>query len=153
MVALMINALELKRTDKVLEIGTGSGYQAAILGELSDRVVSIERLPSLARSAKKRLASLGYNNVEIRCAEKTLGWKLGGPYDAIIVAAGAPKIPHEIIEQLSIGGRLIVPVGSMTIQELMKITKTKEGYITKTLGSCRFVPLLGIGAWPIPAKL
>ena len=147
-VALMIRALELRQTDKVLEIGSGSGYQAAVIGELADHVIGIERIQSLADSAGKRLACLGYDNVEIRYAEERMGWERGAPYDAIIVAAGAPKLPRELMEQMSVGGRLVIPVGSLTSQELMKVTRTEEAYSVKTLGACRFVPLLGKGAWP-----
>ena len=146
-VALMIGALELRRVDKVLEIGTGSGYQAAILAELAQRIVSVERIELLADSARKRLASLGYCNVEVHQAEDGLGWLAEAPYDAIIVAAGAPRLPGELIDQLRIGGRLVVPVGSREEQELMKISKTADGFSVRTLAPCRFVPLIGEGAW------
>ena len=147
-VALMIRALELKRTDRVLEIGSGSGYQAAVISELVDHVIGIERIQSLADSARKRLACLHYNNVEIQYAEERLGWERRAPYDAIIVAAGAPTLPRQLMEQMSVGGRLVIPVGSLTSQELMKVTRIEKAYSVKTLGACRFVPLLGEGAWP-----
>ena len=144
----MVGALELRRTDKVLEIGTGSGYQAAILAELAARVVSVERFSSLADSARERLHSLGYTNVEVFQAEEGLGWPREAPYDAIVVAAGAPRLPRELIEQLAIGGRLVIPVGSMEIQELMKVIRTADSFSVRTMGDCRFVPLMGDGAWP-----
>ena len=147
-VALMVSALELRRTDRVLEIGTGSGYQAAILAELASEVLSLERLPSLADSASRRLESLGYSNVEVRLAGRGLGWPEGAPYDAIIVAAGAPKLAKELMVQLAVGGRLVIPVGSQEGQELMSVHRTKDGFSVKTLGPCRFVPLIGEGAWP-----
>lgn len=147
-VALMLRALELRRSDRVLEIGSGSGYQAAIMAELAGEVIGVERIGSLADSARERLASLGYTNVEIVHAERRLGWRRGSPYDAIIVAAGAPKLPSELMEQMAVGGRLVIPVGSMESQDLMKVTRTADAYSVRTLGPCRFVPLLGEGAWP-----
>ena len=147
-VALMVRALELRRTDKVLEIGTGSGYEAAILAELAGRVVTVERIVSLAESAKERLTSLGYDSVEVVVAEKRLGWEKEGPYDAIVVAAAAPKLLRGLMDQMSIGGRLVIPVGSKANQELMKVTRSDDAYSVQTLGACRFVPLIGEGAWP-----
>ena len=144
----MVGALELRRTDKVLEIGTGSGYQAAILAELASRIVSIERFSALADSASVRLRSLGYANVEVLLAEDRLGWTREAPYDAIVVAAGAPRLPQELINQLAIGGRLVVPVGSMELQELMKVIRTADSFSVRTMGKCQFVPLIGEGAWP-----
>lgn len=144
-VALMISALELRRTDKVLEVGTGSGYQAAVLAVA---VISVERIESLADSARERLESQGYSNVNVCVASPQLGWPEEAPYDAIIVAAGAPKLPRELIEQLVLGGRLVVPVGSNESQELMKAQRLADGFSIRTLGPCRFVPLLGKGAWP-----
>ena len=147
-VALMVQALELRRTDKVLEIGTGSGYQAAILAEIAQKIITVERIGSLADSARERLASLGYTNVEVVLAQRKLGWEKGAPYGAIIGAAGAPKLPRELMEQVAIGGRLVIPVGSLEAQELMKVSRTAEAYSVQTLGSCRFIPLIGEGAWP-----
>ncbi len=146
-VALAVSALEIKRMDRVLELGTGSGYQAAVLAELAREVVSLERVKWLAQTAKIRLASLGYDNVDVRPAGEKLGLPDEPPFNAIVVAAAAPRIPKELVEQLEIGGRLVVPVGSRTEQELMKLTQTEHGYSTKTLGGCRFVPLIGEGAW------
>ncbi len=146
-VALMTEALELKGKEKVLELGTGSGYQAAILAELSKRVITVERIPQLAEAARKLLEKLGYTNVEVYIAEKKLGWVAEAPYDAIIVTAGAPSIPEVLLEQLAIGGRLVIPVGSRWQQELLKVTKLKRGNRIENLGGCRFVPLIGEGAW------
>ena len=147
-VALMVRGLELRRTDKVMEIGTGSGYQAAILAVLAQKVVTVERLDTLAEAAGKRLSSLGYANVEVVLADKRLGWERDAPYDAIVVAAGAPKLPHELMEQMAIGGRLVIPVGSLETQELMKVSRSADSYSVQTMGACRFVPLVGEGAWP-----
>jgi len=146
-VALMTQALRLKGDEKVLELGTGSGYQTAILAELAKRVVSIERIDKLAESAKKVLDKLGCSNVEIHSAVETLGWPEGAPYDAIIVTAGAPHIPDILLEQLAPGGRMVIPVGSRWEQDLLKVTKRKRKHLVKNLGGCRFVPLIGPGAW------
>lgn len=146
-VALMIQALELKGDEKVLELGTGSGYEAAILAELAKQVVTVEIIPELAESAKRVLEKLGYSNVEVHIAGKTLGWLEDAPYNAIIVSAGAPSIPQILLGQLSWGGRLVIPVGSHWQQELMKIRKDKEGNKVENLGACYFVPLIGEGAW------
>ncbi|MBI2305153.1 MAG: protein-L-isoaspartate(D-aspartate) O-methyltransferase [Chloroflexi bacterium] len=146
-VALMTEALELKGDEKVLEIGTGSGYQTAILAELARWVVSVERHPKLAQSARELLNQLGYQNVEIHIAEKTLGWPLGAPYDAIIVTAGAPQVPPELLELLVVSGRMVIPVGSRYNQDLLRILKLETKITTVNLGPCRFVPLIGEGAW------
>jgi len=146
-IAMMTEALELNGREKVLELGTGSGYQTAILAELSRRVISIERVPSLAESARSVLDKLGYTNIEIHLAEETLGWERGAPYDAIMVTAGAPRVPEELMNQLAIGGRMIIPVGSRYVQELCKITRQRNRNIVKNLGGCRFVSLIGKNAW------
>ena len=146
-IALMTEALELIGSEKVLEVGTGSGYQAAILAELSRQVVTVERLPALAENAKHVLDSLGYKNIEIHLVEETLGWKSGAPYDAIMVTAGAPNVPNDLLAQLDIGGRMIIPVGSRYVQELCKITKRKGKNMVKNICGCRFVSLIGKGAW------
>jgi protein-L-isoaspartate(D-aspartate) O-methyltransferase len=146
-VALMTQALKLKGHEKVLELGTGSGYQTAILANLSKRVVSIERIDKLAESAKNVLDKLGCVNVEIHNASNMLGWPDGAPYDAIMVTAGAPKIPDILLEQLALGGQMIIPVGSRWEQDLLKVTKRKRKHLVKNLGGCRFVPLIGPGAW------
>jgi protein-L-isoaspartate(D-aspartate) O-methyltransferase len=146
-VAMMIQALELKGDEKVLELGTGSGYEAAILAELARRVVTTELIAELIEPARQALQKLGYSNIEVHLAEKTLGWLEEAPYDAIIVSAGAPSIPQILLGQLAWGGRLVIPVGSRWQQELMKVTKLKEGNRTENLGACYFVPLIGEGAW------
>ncbi len=127
MVALMTEALALKAKDRVLEIGSGSGYQTAILAEIAQEVYSIERIRSLAIRARRLLYDLGYFNVEIKIFDGTFGWPEKGPFDAIIVTAGSPDIPLPLYDQLSIGGRLVIPVGNSDVQDLFRIEKTKEG--------------------------
>jgi len=146
-VALMTQALKLTGKEKVLEIGTGSGYQAAILAELARLVITVERLPTLIETAKKALDSLGYTNVIVHLAKETLGWPKEAPYDAIIATAGAPRVPPDLLAQLAIGGRMIIPVGSLYVQELYKITRQKKRNKIQDLGGCRFVSLIGKGAW------
>ena len=146
-IALMTGALELTGNEKVLEIGTGSGYQAAILAELARLVITVERLAPLAKAAKRVLNSLGHSNIEIHLAEESLGWPGGAPYDAIMVTAGAPRVPPNLLAQLAIGGRMVIPVGSRYLQELCKITKHKKKNTVQNLGGCRFVSLIGKGAW------
>ncbi|HEY5625693.1 MAG TPA: protein-L-isoaspartate(D-aspartate) O-methyltransferase [Dehalococcoidia bacterium] len=147
-VALMTQALMLTGTEKVLEVGTGSGYQAALISLLAANVVSVERVPELAASAAERLDRLGYGNVEVHSVTDKLGWPDGAPYDAIIVTAASPDVPRPLLDQLATTGRLVLPVGSRDLQELVRIVKTPEGAQRHNLGSCRFVPLLGRGAWP-----
>ena len=146
-VALMTEALALTANEKVLEIGTGSGYQTAILAELAQRVITTERLAVLADASRNVLTNLGYTNVEVYIAEEALGWLCQAPYDAIVVTAGAPRVPVDLLNQLAIGGRLVIPVGSRYAQELYKITKCKKGNIVENLGGCRFVSLIGKDAW------
>ncbi|GAI65820.1 unnamed protein product, partial [marine sediment metagenome] len=146
-IALMTEALELTGSEKVLEVGTGSGYQAAILAELARLVITVERLPTLTERAKRVLDSLGYTNVVVYLAEKTLGWQAEAPYDAIMVTAGAPRVPVDLLTQLAIGGRLVIPIGSRYVQELYKVTKRRKKNIVQNLGGCRFVSLIGEGAW------
>lgn len=146
-VALMTQALKLTGTQRVLEIGTGSGYQTAILAELASFVVTTERVPALVERSKAVLSSLGYTNIEVQMAGDTLGWPKGAPYDAILVTAGAPSVPPDLLAQLAIGGRLVIPVGSRYIQELCRITKQRRNNIIDNLGGCHFVPLIGKGAW------
>lgn len=146
-VALMTEALELSGSERVLEIGTGSGYQAAILAELASWVITVERHQKLADAARQLLAELGYTNIEVHLAEKTLGWQKGAPYQAIIVTAGAPQVLQELLDQLAEGGRLVLPVGSRYEQELLKVVKRKGQLMTQDLGPCRWVPLIGEGAW------
>jgi protein-L-isoaspartate(D-aspartate) O-methyltransferase len=146
-IALMTEALELTGEEKVLEIGTGSGYQAAILSKLARLVITTERVPALAKVAKNVLESLGYTNIKVQLAEETLGWQSEAPYDAIMVTAGAPRVSADFLAQLAIGGRLVIPVGSRHVQELYKITKRRGKNIVNNLGGCRFVPLIGKDAW------
>lgn len=146
-IALMTEALELTGKEKVLEVGTGSGYQAAILAKLARFVITTERVPALAETAKRVLDRLEYTNIEVHLAEETLGWQREAPYDAIMVTAAAPKVPLDLLAQLVIGGRLVIPVGSRYIQELYKITRGKKKMAVKNLGGCRFVSLIGKGAW------
>ncbi len=147
MVALMTEALELKGAEKVLEIGTGSGYQAAILAELARWIITVERHSELLEKARKVLDRLGYTNIEAHLAESILGWQAGAPYDGIIVTSGAPQVPQELVEQLSDGGRLVIPVGSRYEQDLLQVVKYGKKTVTHNLGGCRFVPLVGKGAW------
>jgi protein-L-isoaspartate(D-aspartate) O-methyltransferase len=146
-IALMTEALELTGSEKVLEIGTGSGYQTAILAELARQIISVERIPALAESAKKVLDSLGYTNIEIHIAGETLGWEKGAPYDAIMVTAGAPDIPDGLIAQMATGGRMVIPVGPRYTQELCKVIKEKDRNRIRKMGGCRFVALVGRDAW------
>ena len=146
-VALMVQALELRGDERVLELGTGSGYEAAILAELAQKVVTVECIPELAESARQVLDKLGYSNIEVHVAGKTLGWPEGAPYDAIIVSAGAPTVPQVLLEQLTWNGRLVIPVGSRWQQELLRVTKLRKRSNIENLGGCYFVPLIGEGAW------
>ena len=148
-VALMTAALQLKKDDRVLEIGTGSGYQTAVLAQLVSRIFSIERLPLLARRARKILDSISCAHVQIRVGDGTLGWPEEAPFDAIIVTAGAPKVVEVYYRQLGPGGRLVIPVGGAGGQQLRRITRvTAEEYREEDLVDCRFVPLIGSGGWP-----
>ncbi len=143
----MTEALKLTGSEKVLEVGTGSGYQSAILAELARLVITVERLPALAKTAKRVLDSLGYTNIEVHLADEILGWQREAPYNAIIVTAGAPRVPVDLLAQLAIGGRLVIPVGSRYVQELYKITRRRRKNIVENLGGCRFVSLIGKDAW------
>jgi protein-L-isoaspartate(D-aspartate) O-methyltransferase len=148
MVAFMTEALRLKGGEKVLEIGTGSGYQTAVLAQIASRVYSVERIISLARRARKILDSIGCKNINIKLSDGTCGWEEEGPFDAIIVTAGAPDVPGHYLEQLEIGGRLVIPVGSRTSQTLKRITrKGLQDFDEESLLDCRFVPLIGKDGW------
>jgi protein-L-isoaspartate(D-aspartate) O-methyltransferase len=146
-VALMTEALELQETDRVLEIGTGSGYQAAILAELVAQVFSIDRMASLTAQAQEVLDSLGYKNIHLRVGDGTLGWPEESPFEGIIVTAGAPQVPRPLVEQLALGGRLVIPVGDQFSQTLTVVRKTKEGVKYEYHGGCRFVRLIGQHGW------
>lgn len=147
MVALMTQALKLSGHERVLEIGTGSGYQTAILAEIVQHVYSVERIPALARRAREILGTLGYTGVEIIVGDGTLGDPDHAPFDAVLVTAGSPHVPHPLREQLADGGRLVIPVGSRGIQELQRIRRRGNSYLTENLGGCVFVPLIGMGGW------
>lgn len=146
-VALMTEALRLRGTEKVLEIGTGSGYQTAILAELAKEVYTIERLPLLAEKAKKRLDALGYRNIFYRVGDGTLGWPEEAPFDGILVSAAAPSVPQPLIDQLAMGGRLIIPVGDRLTQDLVLVERVPEGIRKSFLGGVRFVDLVGKWGW------
>ena len=146
-VALMTQALALRETDRVLEVGTGSGYQTAILAELVARVYSIERVKSLALRARETLDRLGYVNVAIRNFDGTYGWSDEAPFDAIMVAAGSPSIPSPLVQQLREGGRLVIPVGDRTTQVLQLGVKTRGELVLSCLTDCTFVPFIGAFAW------
>ncbi len=146
-VALMTEALELQAGDRVLEIGTGSGYQAAVLAELAAKVYSIDRLASLAEKARQVLAELGYTNFQMRVGDGTQGWPEEAPFDAILVTAGAPQVPRPLVEQLALGGRLVVPVGDRFSQTLTRVRLTRDGVKFDYLGGCRFVRLIGKYGW------
>jgi protein-L-isoaspartate(D-aspartate) O-methyltransferase len=148
MVALMTNALLLTGTERVLEIGGGCGYQAAVLSLLVREVVVVELQPALASGSRERLARLGYANVRVEEGDGSLGWAAGAPYDAILVSAAAPAIPPPLIEQLIEDGRLVVPVGCSDRQDLVRIVKRAGGVTQESLCACRFVPLLGRHGWP-----
>ncbi len=146
-VAEMTQGLKLTKDDRVLEIGTGSGYQTAILAELAFRVYTIERIRDLFIKARKVLDQLGYHNIVARCSDGTIGWPSESPFEAIIVTAGAPEVPEKLVEQLTIGGRMVIPVGDRFSQTLLKIRKLEDGVHTTDLGGCRFVKLIGEHGW------
>jgi len=147
MVALMTQCLELKGDENVLEIGTGSGYQAAILAELAKEVYSLERFESLARRATKVLREIGYTNIKLKVGDGTKGWEEHSPYEGIMVTAGSPGIPQTLIDQLSEGGRMVIPVGSSFSQELVVVKKRKGKAEKKNICDCIFVPLIGEFGW------
>ncbi len=150
MVALMTELLQLTGSEKVLEIGTGSGYQAAILATVANRVYTVERIRPLALRARKALDSIGLLNVNIRIGDGTDGWEAEAPFDAILVTAGAPDIPDALIAQLKVGGRLVVPVGNQSEQTLVRITKKEDGSICREISvACRFVKLIGKYGWAL----
>ena len=148
MVAIMTELLELKGNEKILEIGTGSGYQAAILGELSREVFTIERKALLAKKADERFQALEYNNIRVLAGDGTIGLSEKSPFDRILITAGSPKIPEPLIEQLSDGGIIIAPVGIRFSQQLLIVRKSKEGVSEQTHVPCVFVPLIGKHGWP-----
>ncbi len=147
-VALMLEALSLKGYETVLEVGTGSGYQAALLAQLAARVVTVERVPDLARDARKRLKILHFKNIRVETVRDVLGYPDLAPYDAIVVSAAAPWVPDALVGQLTVGGKMVLPVGGREEQELKLVERRKRKPKIKTLALCRFVPLIGAGAWP-----
>jgi len=146
-VAEMTQALEITQDDRVLEIGTGSAYQTAILAEIAFRVCTIERVRDLFVKARRLLDQLGYHNVVARCSDGTLGWPDESPFEAIIVTAGAPEVPEKLVEQLTIGGRMVIPVGDRFSQTLLRIRREEDGIHKTDLGGCRFVKLIGECGW------
>lgn len=142
-VALMTELLELEPESRVLEVGAGSGYQTAILASLASEVYAIERIPELAELADERVRRLGFSNVRVVCADGTSGWPEQAPYDAIVVAAGGPSVPEPLVDQLAIGGRLVLPVGTTVSQRLVRIVKTEHGIREEDHGACIFVKLIG----------
>lgn len=146
-VALMTQALKLDDESKVLELGTGSGYQTAILAELSGQVITVERLPGLSKSAEIILNNMGYGNISFHIASDALGRPDAAPYDAILVTAAAPRIPQTLVEQLKENGRLVIPVGTRWEQTLLQVIKHGDDTDVQNLTSCRFVPLIGEDAW------
>ncbi|MDD5344654.1 MAG: protein-L-isoaspartate(D-aspartate) O-methyltransferase [Smithella sp.] len=149
-VALMTQALELKGKERVLEIGTGSGYQTAVLASLADRVFSIERIASLSTNARKILDKLNFYSVALRVGDGSYGWRDEAPFDAIIITAAAPEIPQYLVEQLACGGKMVFPAGGRDVQTLYKLTRSLENsqeIIKEDLGGCRFVSLIGESGW------
>ncbi len=147
MVAAMADALSLDGHERVLEIGAGSGYQAAVVSLLAREVIAVETQPALAAAASERLLELGYKNVRIEVGDGSLGWPSDAPYDAILVTAAAPDVPPPLVEQLADGGRLVLPVGSADQQDLVRIVKRDGSSTRESLFACRFVPLLGRYGW------
>ena len=147
-VARMTELLELTPNSKVLEIGAGSGYQTAILASLAGSIFAIERIPMLANEAQEKINKLGFKNVTLACADGTNGWQIYAPFDAILVAAGSPQIPEPLLQQLKIGGKLVIPIGQdQQTQKLIRVTRTANGFQTEDFGACAFVPLIGEHGW------
>ncbi len=147
MVAVMLQELALQGTEKVLDVGTGSGYQAALLSELAASVVGVELVPELTQRARQTLREHGYENVTVHQAGKELGWPPEAPYDAIVVAAAAPRVPQSLVGQLAAGGRIVIPVGERSGQELIVVENRPEGLTVTRRGGCAFVPLVGEDAF------
>ena len=148
LVASMVDLLELDPSHRVLEVGAGSGYQAAVLSLLASQVVSVERIPELTQTAEARLHRLGYARCRIEQAGDEIGWPSAAPYDRIVVAAAAPKVPAALSNQLGPGGRMVIPVGRRTDQDLLVVSRDSDGLSVKKAGKCMFVPLIGRDAWP-----
>lgn len=150
MVAIMTEALGVRPGARLLEVGTGSGYQAAVLAELGAHVITLERIPLLAERARRILRALGYENVRVEVADGTLGWAADAPYDGILVAAGAPGIPRPLVQQLGEAGCLVLPMGEDDLQSLVRLRRGPGGLVEEYLGECRFVKLLGCYGWEEP---
>lgn len=149
-VAKMTELLEITQEFKILEIGAGSGYQTAILALMARKVFSIERIPQLAQQARERIKKLGFENVMLICADGTNGWEVYAPYNGILVAAGSPDVPEPLVQQLKIGGRLVIPIGKdQKSQHLIRITRTEKNFKTEDFGACAFVPLIGEHGWKV----
>ena len=146
-VAEMTQTLALTGEDRVLELGSGSGYQAAILAQIASRVYTVERIHSLYLKSRKLFDQLHYHNIVTRYADGTLGWEEESPFDAIIVTAGAPEVPYVLVNQLAMGGRMVLPVGNQHRQELVKLVRDEQGVHQTKLGGCRFVKLVGEHGW------
>ncbi len=147
-VARMTELLELNSQSKVLEIGAGSGYQTAILSRLAGQIYAVERVPILVREAQEKFQRFNIKNVTLACADGSLGWEAHAPFDAILVAAGSPTIPQPLLNQLKIGGRLVLPVGAdQKTQKLIRVTRTERNFTTEDFGACAFVPLIGEHGW------
>lgn len=145
--ALYMQVLEIAPTDRVLEVGTGCGFQTAVLAQLAERVYSVERIRDLAVRARETLDRLRVSNVATLVGDGTIGWSRYAPYDCILVAAAAPDVPQPLLDQLAPGGRMLVPVGSMAVQRLLLLTRTDEGFDRREVTECAFVPLLGRFGW------
>lgn len=146
-VARMTEALDLKGEEKVLEIGTGSGYQTALLAELCFNVFSVEKIRALSRKARELLDRLEYHNIALHVGDGTVGWSEHAPYDGVVVTAGAPELPKPLLDQLSLGGRLVIPIGEEKSQVLVRVRRTGSGFEEEPLGACRFVKLWGKYGW------
>ncbi len=147
-VARMTELLEADKSSRVLEIGAGSGYQTAVLARVAGQVYAIERIAELAREAQARIRSLGIYNATVKCFDGTMGWAAHAPYDAVLVAAGGPSVPEPLLAQLKVGGRLVIPVGSVReSQQLVRVVRTEEGHRREEHGPCAFVPLIGRYGW------
>jgi protein-L-isoaspartate(D-aspartate) O-methyltransferase len=149
MVGTMTQALALNGNERILEIGTGSGYQTAILAELSDQVFTIERFENLSKVAQENLRQLRYNNIVFRVGDGCLGWREFSPYDGILVTAGAPEVPKSLFDQMKDGGRMVVPIGGSKSQDLVLVRKIGNSMKHETICGCVFVPLIGRGAWAV----
>jgi protein-L-isoaspartate(D-aspartate) O-methyltransferase len=144
----MTELLELKGRERVLEIGSGSGYQTAILATVARKVFAVERIRTLHNEAKQKLMELGFRNISYRCDDGTNGWEVYAPFDAILVAAGGPEIPEPLVKQLEVGGRMVIPIGeNQKSQLLVRVTRTEKAFDTENFGPCAFVPLIGSHGW------